>query len=301
MLVTPRPGIDRNNLLNALRDVRDKAFTLRGGSVGGNAYEWLLAYLSWASDAVSALGQQISSADLDRLVLTTRYEQLLSGVGTLAGTHTTRLVNLLVSQELQQRVDAFEEAVLTLQQHINRWSQSDYFVVADSSFYIKHPDKLEAVDLAKVVDFHDGPIHLLFPMAVVDELDRLKESKDRHLRWRAGYTLAVLDRLFQGGAETARLREADRDVQRTTGIRRGEVNVEILFDPPEHVRLPISDDEIVDRAAAVQPLVRRQVVLLTYDTGQSSRGRKAGLKVVKLSRVVEEESEPAHRAQTKVK
>ena len=39
---------------------------------------------------------------------------------------------------------------------------------------------------------------MLVPIVIVDELDRLKESKDKdkRARWRAGYTLAVLDRLF---------------------------------------------------------------------------------------------------------
>ena len=44
---------------------------------------------------------------------------------------------------------------------------------------------------------------MLVPIVIVDELDRLKESKDKWVRWRAGYTLAVLDRLFADGAGRA--------------------------------------------------------------------------------------------------
>jgi hypothetical protein len=60
------------------------------------------------------------------------------------------------------------------------------------------------------------------------------------------------------------------------------VNVEILFDPRGNVRLPINDDEIVDRAAVAQALAGRDVTLLTYDTSQASRGRRAGLRVMKF-------------------
>lgn len=60
--------------------------------------------------------------------------------------------------------------------------------------------------------------------------------------------------------------------------------MELLFNPPGHVRLPINDDESVDRALAVEPLAGRKVTLLTYDTGQSTRARNAGLQVVKLTR-----------------
>ena len=288
VLVSPRPGVNRENLLNDLRRVYNDVSNLRGGGAG-SAYQRLLDYLNWASDAVTSLGNQISSADLDRLVLTRRYGQLLPGVGTMAGTDAVKVVNLLVSLELKERVNAFNEAVETLKQHIARWSVSDYFVVADSTFYIEHTEKFEDLDLATVVEFYDGPIHLLFPMVVLDELDGLKRTKDPWVKWRAGHTLAVLDRLFKDGKDVARFRDADPEEQRQTGVRRGEVNVEVLYDPRGHVRLPINDDEIVDRAAAIQALVGRDVRLLTYDTSQASRGRRAGLSVMKLEQAIGEE------------
>ncbi len=290
MLVTPRPGINRTNLLASLTDLHTSAFNMQGSSAG-TAYDRLLDYLGWVNDAVTILGSQISSKGLDRLVLTRRHELLLSGVGTLAGTDAQRVVNGLVAQELKERADAFDEAIKELKESIGRWDGARYFVVADSSFYIEHPDKFEDADPAAVLGFLDGPIRLLVPMVVVDELDGLKQSKDRRVRWRARHTLAVLDRLFKDGVDVARFRGPDIEEQRRTGIRRGQVDVEILFDPPGHVRLPINDDEIVDRAATIQPLVGRNVTLLTYDSGQATRGRRAGLKVIKLTQPQEEESE----------
>jgi hypothetical protein len=56
----------------------------------------------------------------------------------------------------------------------------------------------------------------------------------------------------------------------------------MVFDSPGHVRLPITDDEIIDRALAIQPLAARDITLLTYDTGQSTRARNAGLHAIKL-------------------
>lgn len=64
---------------------------------------------------------------------------------------------------------------------------------------------------------------------------------------------------------------------------RGEVNLEIVLDQPGHVRLPIADDEIIDRAVAIQALAARDVRLLTCDTGQHTRGRAAGLTVTKVA------------------
>jgi hypothetical protein len=56
----------------------------------------------------------------------------------------------------------------------------------------------------------------------------------------------------------------------------------MVLDPPGHVRLPIPDDEIIDRAVAIQSLAARDVRLLTCDTGQHTRGRAAGLQVTKI-------------------
>src|ERR1700685_4552828 len=88
MLVTPRPGVSRANLLKALQSVYTDAYNLRGG--GGparNAYERLLAYVEWTNSAVRMLGNQVSTSDLDRLVLTERYRLLLAGlVGTMTST-----------------------------------------------------------------------------------------------------------------------------------------------------------------------------------------------------------------------
>jgi hypothetical protein len=54
-------------------------------------------------------------------------------------------------------------------------------------------------------------------------------------------------------------------------LTRSEVTIELVFDPPGHTRLPINDDEIIDRALAIATLADRNVTLLTYDTGQSTR------------------------------
>lgn len=62
------------------------------------------------------------------------------------------------------------------------------------------------------------------------------------------------------------------------------MTVEVLFDPPGHARLPIVDDEIIDRALTVKALAARQITLLTCDTGQSFQARSVGLNVVKAPR-----------------
>ncbi len=72
---------------------------------------------------------------------------------------------------------------------------------------------------------------------------------------------------------------------------------EVIFDEPGHTRLPHDDDEIVDRAAAVQAVAGRPVKLLTYDARQATRARFAGLTVKKLRDDPDPAEEPDWAAQ----
>jgi hypothetical protein len=55
-----------------------------------------------------------------------------------------------------------------------------------------------------------------------------------------------------------------------------------VLDPPGHVRLPINGDELVDRTVAFQALAGPKITMISYDTGQSTRARAAGLRPVKI-------------------
>ena len=288
MLITARPGSHRDNLLKSLRSVRDGLFE-HSSTNGRTAHKHLVDYLGWANNAVRVLGRQISAADLNELVLTKRHQQLLAGVGSLAGTDTREVVEGLVTLEVEDRIAVFDEAIKSLSSQIERWSRPGVFIVADTTFYIEHDEKFKEATYNKLVKVWEDPIHLLIPMVVVDELDKLKESKKPHVRWRASYTLAVIDRMFPSGTEQARLRPEDFSTIGQGGIPHGEVTAELLLDPPGHVRLPIEDDEIVDRALAAQSLAGRPVKVLTYDTGQSTRARIAGLQDIKLRKPLGDE------------
>ncbi|MFD5899669.1 PIN domain-containing protein [Streptomyces sp. NPDC060366] len=248
----------------------------------GSAFEGLLTYLEWATESARMLRSQISDRDLNQLVFTDRYRALLGSCGTLAGTDQQRLVNGLVQLEVAERIEAFEAAVDALDTRIGRWSQRrEVFVVADSSFYIQNEVKLADVDLHEVLDVRRWQfVRLLFPIAVVDELDDLKDASKQRARWRAAHTLGLLDGVLNGDTHGV-LHEGEHTVQ--DGETRGRVNVEIVLDPPGHVRLDRPDIEIIDRTVAIQGLAGRDVRLLTCDTSQHTRGRAAGLQVTKVA------------------
>lgn len=228
-------------------------------------------YIAWVANSVRLLRMQVSEGDLSRLLLSRRYWTLQA-----MATSPTGMTGDLVDAELADRGAILEDTLRETREEFQRWSRVQRLVVADTTVYCQHPKKLEEMDLAALIECREEQIELVVPMAVVDELDNLKQSRDKHLRWRAMYTLAVFDRVA-GTSGVGRLRESVDSALREDGIPCGELWIDVLFDLPGHVRFPIMDDEIVDRALAVQILSGKDVTFLTYDTGQAMRARKAGL------------------------
>ena len=149
----------------------------------------------------------------------------------------------------------------------------------DTSFFIKHEQKLEEVDFGPLINVWESDITVLVPIVVVDELDRLKHSHS--------YTLP-------SWTGCSKLRPTVPGSRPVPWYRRRWTHAQpshhrAVLRPAGRVRLPIVDDEIIDRALAIQALADRPVTLLTYDTGQSTRARSAGLQVVKLRKNIGEE------------
>ncbi|MEV7265594.1 PIN domain-containing protein [Micromonospora aurantiaca] len=232
----------------------------------------MVTYQTWAHDAARKLTDQISSEDIERLVLTPRY--------WLLQTADTEARRLLLSIELAERVDALDDAISALDAQIQRWSTPEVFAVADTSFYIQSADTLDKVNYAQVLTAGFAPVRLLIPIIVIDELDGLKKSKDPRVRSQARRCLAIIDRLFAYATDLPMTLRPPHDMG-------GRVTLELVFDPPGHVRADIADDEIVDRATVIQALAGGALAggklkFVTFDTSQSFRARHAGLETVKL-------------------
>jgi len=143
MLLTPLPGADRTNLLQALQHVYDGAVNAR--SWAGQNVDRYNTYMRWAVGAVGMLRSQIAEGDLERLVMTRTF-WALQAHGNPHGEAVVRLVDA----ELDQRVSMFKEARDDLAAQIDRWSRYNWeYVVPDTSFFIQHPQKVEQLDLSE--------------------------------------------------------------------------------------------------------------------------------------------------------
>ncbi|MGW4499135.1 PIN domain-containing protein [Micromonospora sp. NPDC004336] len=291
MMISLVPGTSHAAVRSTLVHLQDALASAQQAGPG-RAVDRAYRYLEWMHEARRLLRNQIRPAGLEQLLPMQSYKLVLSAVGAhqvplvslpreqpaggalhLGG---ERLLNGLVAAQADERVQALAAAVTDLDGAVQRFSrQFAQVVVLDTNVYIHHERKLEDLDLAGELTLGIADIRIIVPMMVVDELDKAKLSGGDK-GYRAGYTVAYIDRVAQAGGQiraAAYEREPDP---------RGGVSVEVLLDPVGHVRLPINDDEIVDRAVSLEPLAGQPVRLVTFDTGMALRARAAGLRVHKL-------------------
>jgi rRNA-processing protein FCF1 len=278
MLVTLAPGADVTHVL----DLLFKAKT----TINNNHHD-PVGYVAWANEQAEVLRNQIRPTDIDRLINTPRFWRLveLGDRGGLA-------VQDFLRAELTEQAQVWEQAWLALQTEINRWRSDAYVIVVDTSVFIHHPDKIRDIRYAGLLGVGFEEVRVVVPRVVVDELDRLKESSNKHTRWRAAHTLGVLDELLDRPRSRAALREADnfREVQAAGGTPHGKVTIEVLFDDAHHVRLADNDDEIIDRTLALLPYTRTfPARLLTMDTSMALRARMLNVRVLKPTKEIGEE------------
>ena len=276
------PGVPIDNALKGLREAHSRL----GNTRSGGASERYDSYIQWANQTANLLRYAVKPSTLSDLVLTPVYWRLVQLPTQLTGRHID-----IVDRETAEGLDRLDSAAKWLEARTKSW-RSGRFLLADTSFLI-NAAKMEEVDLRQIVGVRDEPIHWFFPIIILDELDRLKDSKQQPARWRSMYSLAVLERVVGDPRSPGLLQEEDFSGIDAGEIPRGKVWAEVVLDPHGHVRMDLADDEIIDRAVSLQALTGRPLTFATYDTSQAMRARGAGLDVKRLRRPSEDEAEPA--------
>jgi PIN domain len=125
------------------------------------------------------------------------------------------------------------------------------------------------------------PIRLIVPIIVIEEMDNHKRHTNKRVAAAARQALSHLWRLPREPSGARRLNP--------------RVTVEILLDDRAHVRLPVNDTEIVDRAAYLRDLFapRRSVYLVAGDYSMLFRSEELGLRPVQVG---DRDPEPAPAA-----
>jgi hypothetical protein len=281
MLLTPLPG-GRDNLLNQLDHIRSEFSNAKTSH--SKVVDMHRAYLDAVASAARLLRGQVRPADIDELLQTRRYWALLD----LASSPSppSPVISDLLSIESDDRLHELDATIDTTRDAFNRWSaNAGRLVLPDTNFYLRHPKVLKNIDFPQLLDT-DDTITLLFPLVVLEELDRAKRRRDKG-RDKALVALAVLEAHAKDGL-SGKWKDAPRNA---TQLGRGEIWFDVVLDPPGHVPHESPDAELIDRAVAIEALAGRSVTFLTFDAHQRSRARGAGLEDVRKLADLEENDE----------
>lgn len=115
-----------------------------------------------------------------------------------------------------------------------------------------------------------GPLRLIIPILVIEELDALKRDGADRVRERARAALTELWELH-GTAPGV-----------PVALPGQQVTVEIFLDEPWHVRRPVHADEIIGRAQAIEAITGKRVIMAAGDHAMLYRAAAAGLTAVLL-------------------
>ncbi|MFI5959782.1 PIN domain-containing protein [Cryptosporangium sp. NPDC051539] len=264
----------------------------------GTAYDLLVDYLVWAGEAHRRLLHPVGAAAARELIYGRRHGDLLGlvDVARIAGNDrpmdapiayapnaarfdpAERLVNVTLMAELTDVAKALRETLDALVAEDKHWSQTATLLVPDTSFFMHQFGGLPGLIFGKLLGIEQQAgygFHVVVPIAVLDQLDRLKDRGSSDQRSHARQALKALGGFWDTGDDRMR-----RGVWRDGGDE--PVTVELLPDPRSHTRLPIDDDEIIDRAAWVAETAGCTVRLATYDLHMATRGRLARLQVTHL-------------------
>ncbi|WP_460917316.1 hypothetical protein [Plantactinospora veratri] len=125
MLITPMPGVHRNNLRQSLVHLHQAVVNIRGGATNP-AMHPVFPYLDWANEVRRQLGTQISASSLNALVPPDRYQLLMSAAASLCGKPdgADMVLNSLLAVELDERTRAFEDAIAGLDDQVKRFERT---------------------------------------------------------------------------------------------------------------------------------------------------------------------------------
>jgi hypothetical protein len=243
-----------------LRDLLDKLHDCRSGN---DAQDVRDRWLRWWSEADAQLQNLFADGDVAASLYVSQTK--------------VRDVNLemmpygILNHEIDVWIDRFTEMVDELVALTPFIERPGLIVVPDTSAFVEgvYFTELNWQELANIDPRKQ--VRLVVPVLVVEELDELKRGRD-HARDRARSVLRRLWELNSDGKQAAVI----------PGSR--PVTVEVLADDSWHVRRPVNDNEIIERALYTSEITGRDVILAAGDFSMLYQASSAGLKTALVDR-----------------
>lgn len=238
--------------ISVLTTVKDQLYGCRSGPGSTKRAQWL----AWWERADAALRNLFAD---DGLVLS------LYQARSEIGREQPLLASGLPDRETDVWIARLEEVISQLRALKPFIERPGQIVVPDTSAFIEGVyftefdwQSLEGIAAGA------GAVRLIVPILVVEELDGLK-----HDHRAGGRARSVLRRLWELHSS---------DPTEASSIPGKPVTVEVFLDSPWHVRRPVNDDEITQRAVEIGEITGKSVVLAAGDYKMLYRAAREGLK-----------------------
>ncbi len=273
------------NAIKVLGDVIDRAQeprnALGGLSTAGistlvNRPDYAQArdqYLNWVNLAQAMLGNVFADTDLSSGLMSRAYWHICNFDGHV------HVLSRLIFEELVYQTghpgvtddpthSQFREATKRLRNLASLADRAGTICVPDTNALMHYTrfDQFDWRTRPKV-----PRVRLIIPVAVVTEIDNKKYARRAEFWDRARDLLGLIDSYAESSSDGFAV------------VREG-VTVEILPDEEGHVRLPDTDQEILDRCELLRQIADRPVTLVTGDSGARINARVSGVEVLKLAR-----------------
>jgi len=237
--------------------------------VGIAAHEVLNNYLRWTEDAAGQLGNVLPRSTVTDLLHTPAYWHFRGADGT-----QPRLIPALL-RELDTQKATLEEIAAGLVAAEIRWAgglgEAYTIAVPDTTMFLNGDAPFEDIDWRQVTNSRPS-VRVVVPLAVVDELDRLKRQGNNTTSKLARYSINWLDEHLPFAVDQ-RTRLATEGIYKTT--------IEVLVEDTPR-RLPDADLSIIASAQQLGTLAGAPTTLVTRDLGMALRARAITQPVVHL-------------------
>jgi PIN domain len=259
-MVSMRLRLHVDYTAGVLRDLHDKLWDCRSGN---DALDVRDRWLRWWSEADAQLRDLFADGDVAASLYVSQTR--------------VRDVNLdmmpygILNHEIDVWLDRFAEMVDELVALTPFIERPGLIMVPDTSAFVEgvYFTELNWQELANIDPRKQ--VRLVVPVLVVEELDELKRGRN-HARDRARSVLHRLWELNSDGKRAAVI----------PGTR--PVTVEVLADDSWHVRRPVNDNEIIERALYTSEITGRDVILAAGDFSMLYQASSAGLKTALVDR-----------------
>jgi rRNA-processing protein FCF1 len=268
-MIELQPRISVERAIGQLQSALDGTQTVTNATAGATGPQVVENYARWAEDSERTLTKILTPDSLSDLIHTRRHWALRAVTGD-----EPRLIPLVLT-EIESRQNALTAMINELQLERQRWSsaveQPYTIAVPDSTMFLDPEAAFEDIDWRVTTESRQG-VRVVVPLAVVDELDRLKR---------------------QGNSTTARLAKAairwlSSTLPRDTDSRAAlsgdgieTVTIEVYVEDGPR-RLDDADLSIIRSTERLGSVSGALATLVTRDLGMAVRARAVKVPVVHI-------------------